>query len=111
MKKPVVLLAWLSIPIAGAAGYFGAGGKMSENGKETGPGPRGPALSTPAGVAFTTWRQRLEKCAAAGLPAAWEEINALKDPAAKRLAQRLLYARWADVDVQGGVAFFTKVKE
>ncbi len=114
MKKPVVLLAWLSVPLAGAAGYAGARAG-APSGHPDGPSSKTGAVSagksSAAAGPVTKWATRLESSTAADLPAIFAEINAIKDPSARNTGLTLLCARWAEVDAPGGVAFFTGVKK
>lgn len=115
MNKPVVLLAWFAVPLGAVGGYYGGRSQAPEipyESKTTTTTP-GPSVVTrpDTNSVVTGWTARLEKCGAAELPALFAEIGAVPDAAAKTTALRLLCARWAEVDVAGGVAFFTTVKE
>lgn len=113
MPSRLSLFAWLTVPLAAAAGYYGGSAGSGHTGAalsgKAGPAAgSGPSAQRPAAGSSVPggWLPRLEQCTVAELPGLYAEINALPDGEDKQTVLRLLYARWADLDAPGGVTFF-----
>ncbi len=114
MKTPPALLAWLSIPLAGAGGYFARLNTLPPSSSAAPASHRPPALSTvrtaaaqQASALIPGWTTRLEKATVADLPGLYAEILALPTYTEREQTLRLLCARWAELDPAGGLAFLT----
>jgi hypothetical protein len=117
MKPSIVVLSWLVVPVAAATGFFGswqrhAAAKRSPERVLVRTGTastQASAASAPGLVA--TWTTRLAKCKAEDLPGLYDQIQLLPDRDDGRRAMLLLFARWAELDAPGGLAFFTALED